>query len=305
MISMAKANRKQVWIDYDDWLYGVPLFNKASRIYNNPAIQNNMSTMLAKADIVSVSTPFLQEQVRSIIRRIAKGAQSEPGLLLDPSKVVVVPNAYDMDLMNPLTEAAKPPHQNKIVAWRGSGTHDKDLLCVTPALKEAIGKHLDWTYNFIGEPFWLTIEMLDEVPGIKDSNVILTETIDPIDYLGFLEKTRPALMIVPLDDCPFNRSKSNIAWIEATHAGAVTLAPDFEEWRRPGIINYTDSKDFEVKLDSFLRGELDGGYQWRQSRDFIKNTLTLTKVNERRQDIINCLVEKCPIGPVAEKWDVI
>lgn len=302
MIDMAKANGKPVWVDYDDWLYGVPHFNKAARLYGKTNIQNNMSKLIAKADVVTVSTPFLKNQIVRIIEAIAKSPQQEKNLVLDPRKVVVVPNAYDLDIMSDLSEASKSPHQNKLVAWRGSGTHDKDLLNVTPNLASVIGRHLDWTYSFIGEPFWLSMEQLDQVPGAKETTVNIVETLDPIDYLAFMTTVKPAVMIVPLDDNPFNRSKSNIAWIEATHAGAVTIAPDFEEWRRPGILNYSTPEEFEKVLEDLLRGHVDGNFLWRQSRDFILENLTLPKVNQRRQDIINCLVERTPIGPIAEKW---
>lgn len=289
IVDMAKANKKKVWIDYDDWLYGVPFSNKTHRIYNDPNTQNYMSEMIAKADVVSVSTPYLGRLVQSILARIAKGAQSVPGLILDPEKVVVVPNAYDLDLMSDLSDASKQPHQNKLVAWRGSGTHDKDLLGVTENLVRVIEKHLDWTYNFIGEPFWLSIERLEKIPGIRETNIQLTETIDPIDYLGFLKTVAPALMIVPLEDGDFNRSKSNIAWLEATHAGAVTLAPDFDEWRKPGVITYKNAEDFERKLDDFLRGEYDAERAWRLSRDYILENLTLDRVNGTREEIVRRL----------------
>lgn len=288
IVDMAKANGKPVWIDYDDWLYSVPQSNRASRLYNNPKIQNNMSKMLAKADVVTVSTPYLGELIRNILKRIAKGSQTETDLLLNPDKVVVVPNAYDLDIMSSLDEKAS--HQRKHMAWRGSGTHDKDLLGVTEAIASCVSRNKTWTYSFIGEPFWLSMERLDEAAGEGNQNIKVVETIDPIEYLAFLKTTLPAVMIVPLDDCPFNRAKSNIAWIEATHAGAVTIAPDFEEWHRPGIINYTDAADFEAKLDSFLRGEMDGNYLWSLSRDYVREKLTLDTVNLVRESVLRKLV---------------
>jgi hypothetical protein len=59
--------------------------------------------------------------------------------------------------------------------------------------------------------------------------------------------------MVPLHVSDFNRAKSNIGWIEAVHAGAITVAPDFQEWRRPGVINYackprTDLPSFQTAM---------------------------------------------------------
>ena len=56
----------------------------------------------------------------------------------------------------------------------------------------------------------------------------------------------PKYSVFPLVDTPFNRAKSNIAYLEAIMCGAIIVAPDWQEWRHPGVINYTD--DFKEKV---------------------------------------------------------
>lgn len=289
---MAVANGKRLWVDYDDDLYTVPSWNPTYKLYGKAATQNNVTAILAKADVVTVSTPYLQARVREILEalRSATAEKPDPTHRLSPSKVVVVPNAYDTELLAPLKGEPLEP-RNPLVMWRGSATHDKDLLIHTPALARVIGRHLDWTYNFVGDPFWLAMETIDAVPGLKPTSIIRTESLDPINYFGFLRLTRPALMIVPLEDNPFNRSKSNIAWVEGTHAGAVALAPDWDEWRRPGVLTYKDPADFEVKLEGFLRGAYDHARLWVESRDFIAENLALPKVNRIRDVLLRDLTE--------------
>ncbi len=292
---MAQANGKAVWVDYDDNLFVVPKSNRANMIYGKAEVQNAMCAIIAKADVISASTEVLAESIRVILGRIASAPQNGSGLLLDERKIVVVPNAYDLELMTDLIDPRnKLPHQNKLIAWRGSATHDKDLWGVTPQLQQALAKHLDWTFTFIGEPFWMTIEALQEVPGIKPTNIFLAETLDPIEYLAFVKRTAPALMIVPLDDNPFNHCKSNIAWLEATHAGAMCLAPNFPEWRRPGILNYKTAEDFGEKLEAFMRGEIDGYQYWKASAEYIVKELTLEKINRLRERIAMQICEGKP-----------
>jgi glycosyltransferase involved in cell wall biosynthesis len=290
---MAVSNGKRLWVDYDDDLYCVPAWNPTFKIYGKAQTQNNVTAILAKADVVTVSTPVLQAKVREILEalRAASAAdpqRADPTHRLSPGKVVVVPNAYDTELLAPLKGEPLAP-RNPLVMWRGSATHDKDLLVHAAGLARVIGRHLDWTYNFVGDPFWLAMEQIEAVPGLKPTSIIRTESLDPINFFAFLRATRPSLMIVPLEDNPFNRAKSNIAWVEGTHAGAVTLAPDWDEWRRPGVITYKDAGDFEEKMDRFLSGGYDHARLWVESRDFIAENLALPRVNQLRDVLLRDL----------------
>jgi hypothetical protein len=106
--------------------------------------------------------------------------------------------------------------------------------------------------------------------------------------------------IVPLRDNAFNRCRSNLAWIEATCAGAVVIAPDWEEWRRPGIMNYTDAEGFRRTLrgvmEQYAMGlvkktdERQEHFNVEMSRAYIEQHLQLDKVNEARWGIINGMI---------------
>lgn len=283
LVNLAKANRKPIIVDYDDDLFCVPPSNPTFPIYSKRKNQDNVVTILAKADVVMCSTPALAAKFRVILGRLAQDPKPEWNLNLN--KFHVIPNAYDHELLAPLA-GRKWEQPNKLVCWRGSSTHDKDLMLYTEAIANAFSKHLDWTFNFIGQPWWGTMQKLDEIPGIKPTNNIQTETLDPINYFDFLKTVKPALMIVPLEDIPFNRAKSNIAWLEAVHAGAVALAPDWAEWQRPGVITYKDPEDFEEKLSDFMVNRWQSWDLWDSSRDFVVENLMLNKVNALREVLI-------------------
>jgi hypothetical protein len=119
--------------------------------------------------------------------------------------------------------------------------------------------------------------------------VIETEALDPAEYWRFIYMTNPALVMVPLWDCPLNRAKSNIAWIEGIYAGAACLGPDWDEWKRPGIIHYQSPKDFGDKLDMVMRGEFDTLKLAQEGREYVMDTLTLAKVNLLRESILQAL----------------
>lgn len=288
IVDMAKANGKKVWVDYDDDLFNVPRSNRTYKLYGNPKNQNNIAQIIGKADNVTVSTVALLNQFSAILDLVKRGAPEHlDQLVLDGRKIVLTPNAYDVDFVAHYRKDRAKPEPNKLVTWRGSDTHDKDLMSVTQELKAVLSGNLDWTMNFIGSPFWHTIESLEEIQGIKENNVLETESLDPAEYWKFLWVTAPSLMIAPLWDCPFNRAKSNIAWIEGLHAGAVTLAPNFEEWRRPGVINYDSPMDFADKMLGYLKGEFDREALYLSGWEFIMDNLTLSRVNILREIMLS------------------
>ncbi len=288
IVNMAVASRKPVWVDFDDDLFRVPRSNAAARIYDK--LHSNMVAIVAKADVVTVSTEALAETLRAILARVAEGKQTETGIKTDPAKVVVVPNAFDDEILDLPAEYPRP---NSLVTWRGSATHDKDLALVTDQIAAVIGANLSWTYQFVGEPFWWTMERLDLIPGLKPQSITHVEPLDPIAYFGFLKAVKPALFIVPLEDIPFNCAKSNIAWIEATYAGAVAIAPDWPEWRKPGVINYKTPEDFGRLFNQALKGGVfDLRARWTESRDHIKENLLLSTVNRTRETALRGAFER-------------
>lgn len=296
LIQMTKAHGKPVWIDYDDDLFTVPLSNPTHKVYGEKSVANNILTCITQADIISVSTVCLQDKLQRILAQISKaGDKNEkvPFRNFDPEKVVLVPNAYDEKMFGySFRDWNKPvPDASLTVLWRGSSTHDADLWEYTEPMARVFSRHGKlngnaWTMNLIGSPFWLTMREMER-EGVPPEQIIVTPTMDPIDYMMYLKKIKPAAVIVPLLDDPFNRSKSNVAWLEATHAGAVVLAPDWEEWRRPGILNYKDKEDFAHMFSGILMGLYDREKLVQQSRDYIAEHLTLTKVNRLRSEILS------------------
>lgn len=282
IVEMARGNGKKIWIDYDDDLYSVPLGNRAHKLYSNKQTQNNITTLIAKADFVSVSTHQLKRRLCEILNKLKE--KNLPDINTSSDKIVVVPNAYNRNFCRYRGDVSS---QKKVLTWRGSDTHDKDLLVYTQAIKQAFQNDLSWTMNLIGQPFWYTIEQLSSIPDIKESNLVVTPALDPAEYWKFIYQTNPSLVFVPLFDCLFNRAKSNIAWIEGIHAGAACLAPDWEEWRKPGIINFKDPKDFFEKMLSVLKGEVDTMKLYEDGWQYILENLTIEKVNPLRKQILD------------------
>lgn len=271
IVQMAKNNGKKIWVDFDDDLFTVPVSNPAYRIYGNEETKKTIARIISHADHVSVSTPQL------------KRALQERGPQPLNKNVTVVPNAYNSPALDHIYRRfPKKLDRQKIVMWRGSSTHHKDVAEYMDVLVDVINAHKDWSFLFQGDKPWFLYEKLGD-------NAIFGESLDPIEYFHMIRQLQPRLMIVPLHDSEFNRSKSNIAWIEGAFAGAACLAPDWEEWHRPGILNYSSRETFRDTLEGFLNGRYEADSLVEQSWEFILRDLDIKVVNEKRLQILNAL----------------
>ncbi len=267
VIKAAKKHRLPVWLDYDDLLSSIPTSNPACEAYDDKAIQL-IGEMCDQADVVTCSTLDLKLNFE------------ERYGITDPNKFVVIPNAWCLDFF-PKTPVFR---DNKFCLQRGSSTHINDLLEFSEPIIEVMNNNPDWSIDFIGyNPFFITNKL-------KKSNYTKGMPIDM--YLDILPDLDYSICIVPLHDNPFNHSKSNIAFLESTYAGAVCLAPSFMEWQRPGIINYTNKEDFGKKLKAMMDGEYDLKDLHSKAWNYIQSELSLTKVNELRWNVIKRLLKQ-------------
>ncbi len=280
-----KGLRKKIWVDHDDNLFQLPTYNRVHDTYSDISSKKTMLDIMKIADVVTVSTPAIKEYFESL------------GIYT----CVVVPNALNEEKTPMATQwnvrleegmPQIPSHMtvNQFV-WRGSETHVADLLGHAEEIGRAMAERPNTFWSYLGyNPFFIT--------GNFDATV--WKYYLPQDIMVYVEQLRnlkPQVMFVPLVQDNLNKCKSNIAWIESTAAGSVTIAPDWPEWQRPGIINYNSvgdywghefSEDFLNKLKAPLEGYAE---RWQESRDYIMENLTITHVNKQRFEILKQLLK--------------
>jgi hypothetical protein len=127
---------------------------------------------------------------------------------------------------------------------------------------------------------------------VKD-NVRWAKPVNIMDFYIEFTKFNAGIQFVPLIDNKFNRIKSSIAWLDATLAGSVCLAPRFEEWESlPGITLYNDRVSFGNQLNSLLA---TSDFELKKMHDiafeYIKDNLLLSKVNKLRMEVIESLTK--------------
>jgi hypothetical protein len=260
----------KIWTDFDDNLFDLPTDN---RVCDDVTIEvkRAMIHIMLKSDVVTVSTEALKIYFES----------------LDIANIEVIPNAVNLDLLT-FAESYNEPLTTEGVTvlhyvWRGSETHQGDLAAYQGQIFVAIQKHEGVHWNFLGyNPWFITQALPKELFTYARGEDILV-------YFKSLRALRPQVVHFPLIFNAINAGKSNIAWMEATCAGAVCIAPDWPEWRKPGVINYTSAEHYGQLLSEPIP---DAAARWKESRDYIMENLTLDKVNQKRMDLIERLLSR-------------
>ena len=247
-----------LWLDYDDNLFALNPENPTYPIYSNPQIQENIKSMLQLADVVSVPTEYLRQ------------AYSEWN-----KNICVVPNAFHDSLFK---RGELKPRTNNVI-WRGPEAHIFDLMTYSKEINDLTKDFPEWRFMFAGfSPWFLS----------KTNNKGNISLLDIVLYFKMLSDMSPSCLHVPLHDNPFNRSKSNIAYIEGSYAGAVCVTPHW--WNVPGALSYTDGPSYYEAIKSVIKGEVDKKKLNSEAWEFIMDTLPLSKVNVERLQIINSLI---------------
>jgi hypothetical protein len=248
---------KPVWVDYDDYLHGVPLSNPAYKDFSGSEISGNISQILKAATVITVSTPELKKAF----------------CLGDNCRIVR--NALDESMMVRRSEGP----QKRIVSWRGTDTHVEDLLTVKDEINASVEINTH-EFVFFGYSPWF-------VP--KALNVKHIGGVDVPSFFYLLNIARPQVHYVPLSDSQFNRSKSNIAWLEASYYGAAVLAPDFPEWKRNGVTVYQSASDFGEKLRGLMADPDKCAKLNEMSMKTIRAEYMLEDAVTKRFEILNTL----------------
>ncbi len=264
VIKMAKRWGIPVVVDYDDNLFDLKMDNPAWKNYTrNDGVVKCIQEIPQLADIVFVTTEHLKRIYEE------RGAKN----------VIVVPNAYDSTLF----AYAKEPlmDRRKIVLWRGSDTHVHDCMTVGQGWDALIRKHTDWIFAFMNQAPWFLADDLKQAP-----NVAFFDGLEILDYFKFIHTRTPAIMTHPLSDSTFNRAKSLACFLEASHANAAFVGPDFEEFDRPGCVKYKphDSKDFFDKIDGLITNPSTILESAKTARSYIAENLELGVVNKIRHN---------------------
>lgn len=204
---MRKMNIKVVY-DLDDNLWDVPKSNPGWKILNY--LHDGFTECAGISSVITVSTEALKVAVRKHLKEL-RGSGIE---------IVVIHNAVDFNLFAPA-----PKRENEFfrVGWAGTNTHSGDVRQVFNQLPALLQANPKIQLEFVGLP----------APAIiQDHERVRQRDFVPVgEYPSRLPSWHWDIMLAPLEDNVFNRSKSNIKILEAAAIGTPILVSDFGSYR--------------------------------------------------------------------------
>ena len=255
VMSRAKKFGIPVWIDHDDNFFAIPNGHPHKEFYSRGDVLTGIFACLRMADLVTVTTPGIQEQYLGI----------------NPN-VKIVKNAWNDYLFKEKTFN----NQERLIMWRGSDTHREDLYSVLPALKETASKFGSRRWAFLGDGAYFYAR---EVANSAQLN-----TCSLIEYYDEAYKMAPSIMIAPLVDNESNQCKSNIAWLEGTLFGAVVLASPLPEFTKEDVPGLDD-------LEFYIMDLLEREKEWEKANENICLNYRLSDVNEERLNALKGILK--------------
>lgn len=262
-LTLAKDLGVPIWLDYDDDLFAISTDNPAYNIFGTQDVQNNITQALNMADVVSVSTLSLADNLWN------RGFKKN---------FVVINNALNFKKFN---WNSKPRPRSNKVFWRGSASHFRDVLTVTNDFVDLITKSEGFEFQFIGDSLWFLTE---RCPPEK---IKMIRPLTVNKYFSYIYEQAPKLFVAPLLTSKFNMAKSNIAYLEAIWSGALCVCPDMPEWRQTGALNYTNPSHFRSLVKQVMdMSEEDHSKLWVESLEHIYEHYNLDKVNKARESLL-------------------
>ena len=259
-ILMAKDMKvKGIWIDLDD-SNNIPIHHPIYGIYKSGYDELSFKKIMIVADIVTTTTQYL----KNIYLKYTNNIQIIPNAL----------NDYWLDF--------SPSKRGKNIFLRAGDHHEHDIYEYKDCIIDVMNNHKDWKLIVCGSnPIFLQQEI---------ENYIYSGDYNIHDYFAYILQSNCSIFILPLLKNELNFGKSNIGWLEATLSGASSLTPNY--WKLHNYsLTYKDKKTFKENLEKLITDENLRKELWTKSVQKVKKDYLLSKVNNKRMDIIKNLMK--------------
>lgn len=268
ILERAKLMGIPVWCDMDDDLQNITTENPVYANYATDSVRKCIDHCIREADVLTVGGKSHAERLREQYKR----------------EVILIPNTLDDRLVSIKKEWGANKYKRKpvkdLVSWRGSRSHDIDLVEFKEEILELIKNTQSADWIFMGH--------MPPIQELKEfNNVRFSSEQNLFEFYNFMAACNAEIQIIPLIENEFNRVKSNLAWQDGTVAGSACLCPNFGEYKDiPGMWHYSNKYEFrqgfkELKNNPELCKEMV-----KKSWVWIMDNILLSKVNKLRIEIL-------------------
>lgn len=214
-MEMRAKYEKPMLVETDDNFIDVPPWNEVFHSFApGSSIRHYATEHMKLADGMIVTTPHLKETYSQFNRNIH-----------------IVPNSLDFKIWD---QVGTRKHRYTRIGWIGGRTHVKDLLIIAPAIKGILAKYKDVWFYVVNSALKYYAQSLGQ-KWVFDGcdKVYYTDRSAPINlYPRFMSHFNFDIGVAPLEDCNFNRGKSNLRWLEYSAIKIPTVATDISHFRQ-------------------------------------------------------------------------
>ena len=244
----------------------IPDFNSYKHAFDSDEIRQNCVDMINMVDEVTVTCKYMRDLY------IEKTGQKN---------ISVVPNFHPEWWIghhynyNKITREFENNRKKPRILYSGSGAHF-DVKNATGqqddfshVLKFVIDNRHKYQFIFIGAyPPPLH-------PFIQNKEIEFHPWQTLMNYPKFIAALNPQLLLAPLMDIPFNRSKSDIKYIEGAALGIPCMCQDMITYQdAPDFLKFNNSEDLAEKVEHILN--------WKNRSKYYKLVPELRKLGESR-----------------------
>lgn len=207
-LEMQHKHQKPFIVDADDNFVDVPPWNEASNSFKaGSPFRIRALDCLRNADALTVTTPHLKETYADL-----------------NDNIYLVENSLDFKGDRKFIgwdKVSVRKHDGLRLGWIGGRCHFDDLYSIAPVLAKMLGKNPGLKLVLVNSAFKQSCELTQRpypFEGLK--NVLIADRSVAINrYAPFMASFGFDIGIAPLVDCNFNRSKSNLRWLEYSALG--------------------------------------------------------------------------------------
>jgi hypothetical protein len=244
----------------------IPDYNKFKFAFDTEEIRQNCVDIINMVDEVTVTCEFM--------KRLYTEKTGKKEITVIPN---FVPNFWMGHLYNPrkVERAFKKYKQRPRILYTGSGAHydvdnktggKDDMSHVRDFIRKTVKKY-QWVFVGAFPP-----QLVDLVQQ-REIEFYPWETLIRYPYL--IASLDAQLMVAPLQVNDFNKSKSDIKFIEACTLGIPCLCQDMETYNSaPSSLRFTTVEEFEDKINNILA--------FKNKSSYYSNIRKLRGIGEKR-----------------------